>query len=195
MDLPQTLLEPILVKYATQHGFKARFDTEFISFAKDDTSGMIITTVRDGITKQTYMIRSKYLFGADGARSQIVKQLDLPMSMEEGQGLAINVLVEADLSHLMEHRMGNLHWIVQPDVEHPDFAWSGIVRMVKPWHEWMFILFPSPGKGMAFNPSHEEYLKRVKEFIGDDTIPAKILSISKWYVNEIVAKEYSKGNM
>lgn len=51
------------------------------------------------------------------------------------QGLAINVRVKADLSKHVEHRMGNLHWVMQPEEEHPDFGWTALVRMVKPWDE------------------------------------------------------------
>lgn len=65
--------------------------------------------------------------------------------------------------------------------------------MVKPWHEWMFIMLPKPGTGVEFNPSMEAYLKRVKDMIGDDSLPAEILSIAKWYINEIVAEYYSDG--
>lgn len=125
----------------------------------------------------------------------MVKQLNLPLAVLPGQGIAINVLVKADLSHLVKNRTGNLHWVMQPDCEHPNFSWMGIVRMVKPWNEWMFILFPdrsydrSQGK-----PSMEEYRKRVQEFIGDDT-PAEILDVSSWYINETVAEKYSEGNM
>jgi 2-polyprenyl-6-methoxyphenol hydroxylase-like FAD-dependent oxidoreductase len=132
MDLPQTLLEPILVGYAMQHGLKARFNTQFLSFQRDNKNGTILTSVKDLLTQRTYSIQSRYLFGADGAKSNVLRQLGIPLIKQPGQGLAINVLVKADLSHLMEHRMGNLHWIIQPDVEHPSFAWIGIVRMVKP---------------------------------------------------------------
>jgi hypothetical protein len=83
---------------------------------------------------------------------------------------------------------------MQPDMEHPDFGWIGIVRMVKPWNEWMFILFPSIDAGTSFHPTQEEYQKRVQEFIGDET-PVEILNISKWFVNETVAQTYSKGNV
>lgn len=115
--------------------------------------------------------------------------------MKPGQGLAINVLVKADLSHLVAHRKGNLHWVMQPDREHPSFGWMGIVRMVKPWDEWMFILFPSEEfDPQTTNPSKEEYLQRVQKLIGDET-PVQILDISKWYINEIVAEEYSQGNV
>lgn len=193
VDLPQTLLEPVLVRHAAQNGFSTRFNSELHSFEQGD-DGLITATIYDKLSKLQYTIRTKYLFGADGARSQVVKQLDLPLSIKPGQGLAINVLVKADLSHLVGHRQGNLHWVMQPDKEHPEFGWQGIVRMVKPWNEWMFILFPNQGSTLDVEPSKEEYLQRVKDFIGDDT-PAEILDVSKWYINEIVAEKYSEGNM
>ncbi|QKX58385.1 uncharacterized protein TRUGW13939_05507 [Talaromyces rugulosus] len=194
VDLPQTLLEPALVRRAILKGFKTRFNTSFLSFEREAESGSIIATVRDDISNSEYQVRTKYLFGADGARSKIVKQLDLPLSVKPGQGVAINVLVRADLSHLVEHRRGNLHWVMQPDKEHPEFGWMGIVRMVKPWHEWMFILFPNRDCDHNIQPSREAYLSRVRDFIGDDT-PAEILDVSKWFINEIVAEQYSQGNV
>ncbi|KAL4748419.1 hypothetical protein BDW72DRAFT_195796 [Aspergillus terricola var. indicus] len=193
VDLPQTLLEPILVRHATWHGFTTRFDTTLLSFVRDEKQ-RITATVRDNLSGREFQIRTRYLFGADGARSQIVKQLDLPLAVKPGQGLAINVLVRADLSHLVAHRKGNLHWVMQPDRDHPSFGWMAIIRMVKPWDEWMFILFPTRDYDPASaSPSKEEYLQRVRQLIGDET-PAEILTISKWYINEIVAETYSDGN-
>lgn len=171
-----------------------RFDTSFQRFDQDPETGLITAVMHDRLTNVDYHIQTKYLFGADGARSLIVKQLDLPLSTKPGGGVAINVLVKADLSHLIEHRQGNLHWVMQPDREQPDFARIGLVRMVKPWNEWIFILMPSPNYDPSVEPSKEQYLKRIREFIGDDT-PAEILNISKWFINEIVADEYSRGNM
>lgn len=125
-----------------------------------------------------------------------MRQLDIPMIKEPGQGLALNVLVEADLSKHMEHRKGNLHWIFTPEMEHPGWGWSAIARMVKAWNEWMFIIFPHPSfTDFAVRPSDEEYIKRVREMIGDDSIPVKLLDVAKWYVNEIVAERYSDGNI
>ncbi|TKA81593.1 hypothetical protein B0A49_00365 [Cryomyces minteri] len=119
----------------------------------------------------------------------------IPLVKRPGQGLAINVLVKVDLSHVVENRVGNLHWVMQPDEDHPAFGWTGIVRMVRPWNEWMFILFPAPGAGVEFETSGAEYLVRVKQLIGDDSIPVEILGVSKWFINEIVAEYYSDGNV
>ncbi|KAJ5379390.1 hypothetical protein N7509_012509 [Penicillium cosmopolitanum] len=185
VDLPQTLLEPVLVRYAAQNGFNTRFNTALLSF-EDNKDGLITATVHDEVSNIQYKIRTKYLFGADVGPP--------PLSIKPGQGLAINVLVKTDLSHLVDHRKGNLHWVMQPDKEHPEFGWQGIVRMVKPWNEWMFILFPNRDCDLSTEPSKEAYLQRVRDFIGDDT-PAEIVDVSKWYINETVAEKYSKGNI
>ncbi|KAG0645462.1 1,2,4-dichlorophenol hydroxylase [Hyphodiscus hymeniophilus] len=192
-DLPQTLLEPILVNYATKSGFRTRFDTCFISFEDKGPAG-VDTTLLDNISGKQYRVHSRYLLGADGARSRIMKQLELPLIAQAGGGTAINILVKADLTHHIKHRQGNLHWVMQPDQPHCDLGWMAIVRMVKPWHEWMFILFPKPGVPRS-NPTKAEYLAQIKNFIGDDSIPAEILDISPWTINDIVAAEYSRESV
>lgn len=193
VDIPQTLLEPILVRYATHHGFVVRFDTKLVSWSRDPSDERYLAVVWDDVSKIHFRIRTKYLFGADGARSVVAKTLQLPLTAKPGGGLAINVLVQADLSHLMEHRRGNLHWLMQPDVDHPDFGWMCIARMVKPWSEWMFILFPTQGFDSSIPVSDEAYNQRIKEIIGDDT-SVEILSVSKWYVNDVVAERYSEDH-
>jgi 2-polyprenyl-6-methoxyphenol hydroxylase-like FAD-dependent oxidoreductase len=94
-----------------------------------------VSTVEDLLTKTKYKIRSKYLLGCDGARSQVMRQLKIPLIKRPGKGLAINVLAKVDLQHVVENRMGNLHWVMRPDEEHPLFGWTCVVRMVKPWNE------------------------------------------------------------
>ncbi|PHH93378.1 hypothetical protein CDD83_3691 [Cordyceps sp. RAO-2017] len=192
LDLPQTLLEPILIQYATANGVEARFNTSFVSF-ETDQAGWFTCSVHDRTLDYTYSIRSKYLFGADGARSKLVAQLGLPLLRKPSKGTAINVLVRADLSKLIGTRMGNLHWVLQPDRPHPLFGWLGIARMVKPWHEWIFILFPRQDRSTA-EASHDDYLRHIRGLIGDDSISVTILGVSSWVVNETVAEKYSRGN-
>ncbi|KAI8938087.1 hypothetical protein NX059_005758 [Plenodomus lindquistii] len=193
VDLPQTLLEPILVKYAQEHGFPCRFSTRLLSFVKENDG--YLSEIKDEASGQTYTVRSKYLFGCDGGRSVVVNQLNLPLVKKPGQGLAINLLVEADLSHLMAHRKGNLHWVMDPEKDYPAFGKMAIVRMVKPWTEWMFILLPEPDLELKQAPTEEDYQQRVHELIGDPKISVKIKNVSKWYINEIVAERYSEGNI
>ena len=67
--------------------------------------------------------------------------------------------------------------------------------MVKPWAEWYLYNVPASDYDpkSAPEPSEQDYLNRIKEFIGDDT-PAEVVMRSKWYINKIVAEGYFKGN-
>jgi 2-polyprenyl-6-methoxyphenol hydroxylase-like FAD-dependent oxidoreductase len=199
VDLPQTELEPILTRRAVQAGWTLRFNTSFMSFTRpSDAPDVIISTIRDDISKKTYKIQSRFLFGCDGARSQVIRELGIPLIKKPGQGLALNVLLKADLSHLVKNRTGNLHWVFQPEKEHPAWGWACLVRMVRPWDEWMFIFLPRPGADLQADDmvaSEEAYIARAKDMIGDDSIDVKILDVSKWWINETVAEYYSDGNV
>ena len=88
-DVPQTTIEPILLREATVLGIPARFNTEFLSMIQD--SDGVTSTLRDLLSGKSYAIRSKFLVGGDGGRSAIVEQLKIPMLSAPGQGIAINV--------------------------------------------------------------------------------------------------------
>ncbi|KAH8647978.1 FAD binding domain-containing protein [Xylariales sp. PMI_506] len=192
VDLPQTLLEPILVDHAISRGWDCRFSTTLVSF--EQTHEGIISQLRDN-KGQSYKVISKYLFGCDGGRSQIVRDLQIPMIKKAGQGLAINIFAEVDMSHLVETRVGNLHWVIQPESEHPSWARMGIIRMVEPWNKWMFIVLPDPEVPFTEDPTLEQCLSRVQDFIGDSSLPVKIINVSKWAINETVAEYYSQGDI
>ncbi|KAH6613544.1 FAD binding domain-containing protein [Chaetomium sp. MPI-SDFR-AT-0129] len=198
VDLPQTLLEPILTKRAIHKGWSVRFSTRLLHL-NQPSPDMVISEVMDDLTQATYKIQSRYVFGCDGARSQVVRELGIPLIKKPGQGLALNVLVRADLTHLIANRIGNLHWVFRPEeMNAPPWAWAAIVRMVRPWNEWMFIFLPAPGADLtadAMDASHDEYLSRVKEVIGDDSVQPEILHVGKWWINETVAEYYSDGNV
>ena len=79
-DLPQTLLEPILIGHAAARGSHIRFDTEYVSLTQHQDGVSVL--VRDRVAGNEYTIEAKYVIGADGGRSQIAKDIDLPY---EGQ--------------------------------------------------------------------------------------------------------------
>ena len=136
VDLPQSLLEPVLVKWATAHGWMVRWNTELVEFEEEkggEHTGRILARVVDQITGHEYSIRTRFLFGADGGRSRVAKQLGLPFTSMPGGSLAYNVRVRADLGRLMPHREGNLHMILRLDKDYPFVC---VARMIKPWTEW-----------------------------------------------------------
>lgn len=195
LDLPQSLLEPVLIKYASREGFKVRFDTELLHFEEKEgvnDNRKIVCEVRDRITGFQYKIKTRFLFGADGGRSVVAKGLDLPMTVVPGGGLAFNILVRVDLSHLMAHREGNLHWCLRLQKDYPFMC---VGRMIKPWTEWMFVCFPKGPDAPNPERSWEEWKNIVEDVIGDESVEVEVLSVNKWLINETSADVISKGNV
>ena len=188
-DLPQTLLEPILVRFATSHGFDVRYKTEFLRFEERD-NGKVLSRLRDLVTGLEYHVVSRYLCGADGGRSPVAKQLDLPMVSQPGPP-AYNLMVKAEMGKLMQHRKGTLHYCLKLDKDYPFIP---LWRVVKPWHEWILIIFPKPGQSYD-EPTHEQWMEVIRETIGDPSIEAEILGVSRWVINETYSQQYSKGNI
>ncbi|KAF2131451.1 hypothetical protein P153DRAFT_286624 [Dothidotthia symphoricarpi CBS 119687] len=201
MDFPQNLLEPLLVKWATTRGWSMRFDTRLVSFTEevgdngkgeDDSKRNITATVMDQFTGLEYTIRTRYMFGADGGRSTIAKQLDLPFTTLPGGGFAYNILLRADIAHLMQHREGNLHMCMRLEKDYPFITTA---RMVKPWYEWMFVVLPKGPTAPIPKRSTDEWKEIVQDLIGDKSVDVKILNVSGWAINETSADVISKGNV
>lgn len=109
-----------------------------------------------------------------------------------GGGFAYNVLLRADLTHLMQHQQGNLHISLGLDKDYP-FACA--MRMVKPWTEWVFVFLPKGPEAPNPTRSHEEWKEIAQDFIGEAGIDVEILDVSGWAINESSADVISKGNV
>ena len=128
LDLPQSYLEPILVRYATTGGATVMFNTCFADLEQDDQG--CLTTITNIIFGHNLKVRSKYVFGCDGARSPIASKINLAYNVQPSGGVAYNILFNADLSDIMRHQTGHLHWIMQPDAE-LEHGIAPVLRMVK----------------------------------------------------------------
>ena len=191
VDLPQTLFEPILLRAAAERGTHIRLDTEFLSFVQDDDG--VTATVRDRVGGATYEVRAKYLIGADGGRSVIAEQLDLPFEGEADIAGSMNIVFKADLSALVAHRPSVLYWVLQPGSNIGGIG-MGLVRMVRPWNEWLIVWgydINDPPPEVSEDQAREIALN----LIGDDTIPIEIVSTSLWTNNRLYATRYSDGRV
>ncbi|KAL8850360.1 MAG: hypothetical protein Q9221_004680 [Calogaya cf. arnoldii] len=193
-DLPQSILEPILLRIATQNGFQLRWDTRLVKFEQEEGTGFVRSLIEDGVTGQQFTVVSRYLCGADGGRSTVANNLKIPFNVTPGGGLALNVLCEADLTTLLLHSQGLIHVLFRPDKPQPDFCMFAIARSVKPFTEWVFVLLCKPGITKV-TASEEEIVAHVRELIGDPSIQVKLKQISHWKVNESYAEIYSRGNI
>src|SRR5699024_9711681 len=126
-DIPQTYLEPILVKNATVRGTQTQFSTEYLSHTQDANG--VSVQVLNRLTGHTYTIKATYLIGADGARSKVAADIELPLEGQMDIAGSMNITFKADLSQLCGHRPSVLYWVIQPGSSTGGIG-AGLVRMV-----------------------------------------------------------------
>ena len=191
LDAPQTITEPIMVTAAQERGARIRFDTEYLSHTQDADG--VSTLVRDRLTGAEHTIRSQYLVGADGARSKVAADLDLPMEGPGAVGGAMSIIFEADLSRFVAHRPSVLYWMLQPGAEREGVG-LGVLRMIKPWHEWMLMW----GYEVAAGPPTftDEFIRELAvNLVGTEDFEMTVKSASPWTVNNQFAKTLARGRV
>jgi 2,4-dichlorophenol 6-monooxygenase len=191
LDAPQTITEPVLVQAAQERGARLRFDTEYLSHVQDDDG--VTTTVRDRLTGREFTIRSQYLIGADGARSKVAADLDLPFEGPGAVAGAMSIVFEADLSHLVAHRPSVLYWMLQPGAEKEGVG-LGVLRMIKPWTEWMLMW----GYEVAAGPptfTDEVVRELAVALVGTDDFEMRVKSAAPWTVNHHFATTIARGRV
>ncbi|MFD7241659.1 FAD-dependent oxidoreductase [Streptomyces massasporeus] len=190
-DMPQHLMEPVLVNAAVARGSRLRFQNEYLSHTQDADG--VIATVRDRLRGDTYEIRAKYLIGADGGRSKVAEDAGLPMGGQMGVAGSINIVFEADLSRYTAHRPSTLYWVLAPGATVGGIG-AGLVRCVRPWNEWLIVWGYDVNAG-APDLTTEYAESVVRTLVGDDDIPVTVRSSSAWTVNEMYAETYANGRV
>ncbi|WP_432118282.1 FAD-dependent oxidoreductase [Streptomyces sp. bgisy032] len=190
-DMPQHLMEPVLVNAAVARGTRLRFETEYLSHTQDADG--VTATVRDRLRGDTYEIRARYLIGADGGRSRVARDAGLPMGGQMGVAGSINIVFDADLAQYTAHRPATLYWVLAPGATVGGIG-AGLVRCVRPWSEWLIVWGYDVTAG-APDLTTEYAESIVRKLVGDDEIPVKVTSSSAWTVNEMYAETYANGRV
>ncbi len=192
-DLPQLYFEPLVVNAATQRGSDVRFQTEYVSHVQDENG--VTARLLDRITGQEYQVRAKYLIGADGARSQVAQDIGLPYAgqMATGEAGSINIEFTADLTHLVDHRRGDMYWILQSGTGVRGNG-VGVLRMVRPWKKWVCVWGYELAKGVP-KISESEAESIVHKLLGTNSIPVKIGPVSTWTINRQYATKNTVGRV
>jgi len=186
-NISQHKLEPIILEAATRHGADIRFNQELVDMEQDRDG--VSARIVERRTGREYLIRCKYLIGADGGRSLVATKSGFEFDGRFNIGEAISVWLEADLTRFTRHRSGAIAFITPQASE----IWMSIWPCVTPWTEWNPFFFRH---GWAPGSTDEEFLKGyIREAIGDPTVPFRIKKISPWQVNHVVAKGYRRGRV
>jgi 2,4-dichlorophenol 6-monooxygenase len=191
LDIPQPLMEPLLIKNAAERGAIVSFNTEYIDH-EQDADGVTVR-LRDGRTGHVFTQRARYLLGFDGARSRIAEQIELPFEGELARAGTAYIIFNADLSRYVEHRPSILHWIFNSKAGFGEIG-MGLLRAIRPWNEWI--------AGWGFDIANGEpdlsddlVLDRIRTLVGDPDLEVEIVRKSLWYVNQQHATNYQVGRV
>ncbi|MEU2617675.1 FAD-dependent monooxygenase [Streptomyces sp. NPDC007157] len=191
VDIPQTYLEPILVRNAAQRGAQTRFSSEYLSHTQDADG--VTVRVLDRLTGHEYSIRAKYLIGADGARSKVAADIGLPFEGAMDIAGSMNITFKADISRYVAHRPSVLYWVVQPGSNVGGIG-AGLVRMVRPWNEWLIVW----GYDIAGEPpvvDEAAAVQIVRNLLGAPDLEVEITGTSLWGNNEMYATRLQQGRV
>jgi len=189
-NIPQHLMEPILLDVARERGARFLFNTELLTMSQDANG--VHSICRDRLTGEEFEVVSTYAIGCDGDNSVVVKSIGIETEGQMGLGAAINVWLEADLTKYTAHRPGVLYWMAQPGNDY--WVGSGTYICVRPWTEWVLLFMYDPAQGEP-DLSEHALIARAHATIGDPEIAIKVKAVSKWTINRVVAKTMNTGRV
>ncbi|KAF8186912.1 FAD-binding monooxygenase-like protein [Mycena galopus ATCC 62051] len=183
----QDMVEPVLVEAARAHGGEVRFYTECVGVEQDEEG--VTATLRNRESGATETVRAEYLIAADGAKSPIRAQLDVPVTGRGTMGHLLNILFHADLKALVHQREFSLCIVDRPEV-------FGLFTSINNSDRWVFHLSYDPAKGEQpsdFPPEKCEELLRLA--IGIPEIEIKVDSILPWEPSVRIAERLQHGRI
>ncbi|MDQ0618268.1 FAD-dependent monooxygenase [Arthrobacter globiformis] len=187
VDIPQSELEPIILNGAAKRRASFEFNTLYRSSVQDEDG--VTVTLEHRPSGRVYEHRTRYLVGADGARSQVAEDAGLPIEGVLARAGTVYAQFNGDLSKYVAHRPAIMTWIVNQDAAVGEIG-LGLLRAVRPWDRWI------AGWGFDISQgdpdlSFKTARTRIKAYIGDPDFEPEITSVSPWYVNEAYAPYYS----
>ena len=179
--VPQYVLEEVLrAKAVSFPCVKLYFNSSFLSAQQDDEG--VTTLIEDVGSKQRRSIRSRYLIGADGARSAVRLHIGAVMSGQHGFAKNYNVQFRAPaLAQLHAQGPAIMYWMINDEVPS--------------------LLGPMDGEGLWYfiaTRIDEKDELDPKAMIRKAThldFDMEILGGDPWYAHNLIADKYSDGRI
>lgn len=191
LNCPQTVFEPLLMDAVREAGCDVRVRHEFESHEEDDRG--VVSTVKDLVTGETLLVRSRYLVGADGARATVLSQAGLTVAGETAIAHALNIWFRADLTKYLAHRPGVLAWNLAPGPL--PTGRLGTLICHRPYTEFVLAINYDPEREDPTAFDDATLAARVRALIGEDDVEVEILGSAPWIVNAQVAPTYGTGRV
>lgn len=179
--IPQYTVEEVLRRHAaTLPGVELRFQNELVSFV--DESDSVQAEVLDLVTQTTQTIRSRFLVGADGARSKVREQLGISMEGISPLGKFYNIIFRSPALH-GRHALGRaiMYWLINQEV-------PAVMGPLDQGDRWYFAC-----EKLADETIDPVALIRLATGIAD--LEVEVLSRDEWVAHQLLASRYREGNV
>ncbi len=183
--VPQYVLEEVLRAHAVS---LPSVDVSFSTTLESCTDGAdgVVATVVDGRTGNRLPVRSRYLVGADGARSTVRKAIDAHLVGDGGSSSNLNFVFRSKkLASMHELGPAIMYWMINSDVP----------ALLDPMSDdglWYFIATKIPADT---DPATIDAASLIRLSTGLDPDDIEVVSADPWVARRLVADRYRRGNV
>ena len=183
--VPQYVLEEVLRQRASGlPGVQVAFNTELVSV--EEEAAAVTSEIRDVNDGAPRRIRSRYLIGADGARSFVREAIGASMVGEGAFSKNYSIIFKApDLAARHQHGKAIMYWMVNEDVP----------SLLGPMDEaglWFFMATKLPGD---VDPASVDPVDLVRRGTGLSDLALEIVGTDPWVAHRLVADRYATARV
>lgn len=182
--VPQYRVEEVLRKHTLSlPSVRVLFNHEFVSATQ--TSNAVASKIRNLETGGEIEFESRYLVGADGARSAIRDVIGATMEGTYGLSKSYNIVFRAPgLAAAHSHGPGIMYWQINPEV-------PGLIGPMDKDDLWYFMPARVPDAARIDTKAAADLIRRST---GID-LPYEVLSADEWAASQFIADKYSDGRI
>ena len=184
VNIPQTVLEPILHERLLELGGAVRFGEEVTGVEIDGPLARVSVRANSG-GDDARQIECEWLLGCDGAGSVVRRSVGIEMAGPRTLARFMTIYFHADLDRYREHRRGLLYWIGGRDVR------GVFISFDAPGRTWAMLV---PIGDLSLEAFDEDAARAiVHKAIGDAQTEVSLLGLSSWNMSAQVASTFRNG--
>ena len=183
--VPQYTLEEVLRSHAvTLPGVRIEFGRELSGFEADDAG--LTAHLRELETGRTWTVRSRYMVGADGARSTVREAIGARMQGNSPGLKNYSIIFRApELAGRHGHGEAFMYWLVNPDVP----------ALLGPMDQHGLWFFMATKLADDVDPASVDPVALIRRGTGLPDLGIEVVRTDPWVAHTSIADIYSSGRV